>query len=95
MGYDGIFPHEAIREKIEDIRNEELNNSFASHIVYGRGVYNVTGGKDEYKLGQKYAEISRKLSVQYPETAKIFSKISNSYFDQSELERKIAETEVY
>lgn len=94
-GSDGFFPHEAIREKIEEIGNEELMNSFAFAIIYGRGVYNVTGGKDEYKLGEKYAEISRKLSVHYPKTAKIFSIISRNFFYESEHERKIAETEIY
>jgi hypothetical protein len=94
-GSDGIFPHEAIREKIEEIGNEELMNSFAFAIIYGRGVHNVTGGKDEYKLGEKYAEISRKLLVRYQRTAKIFSIISKSFFTESEHERKIAETEVY
>jgi len=94
-GSDGFFPHEVIREKIEEIGNEELMNSFAFAIIYGRGVHNVTGGKDEYKLGEKYAEISRKFSVRYPKTAKIFSIISRSFFNESEHERKIAETEVY
>lgn len=94
-GFDGFFPHEVIREKIEEIGNEELMNSFAFAIIYGRGVHNVTGGKDEYKLGEKYAEISRKLSVRYPKTAKIFSIISRSFFNESEHERKIAETEIY
>ncbi len=94
-GSDGIFPHEAIRDKIEEIGNEELMNSFALAIIYGRGVHNVTGGKDEYKLGEKYAEISRKLSVRYPKTAKIFSIISRSFFNEAEHERKIAETETY
>lgn len=94
-GDDGIFPHEAIIDKIEEIGNEKLINSFAFAIIYGRGVHIVTGGKDEYKLGEKYAEISRKLSVHYPKTAKIFSIISKSFFNESEHERKIAETEIY
>ena len=95
IGSDGIFPHEVIRDKIEDIGNEELIKSFAFAVIYGRGVHNVTGGKDEYKLGEKYAEISRKLSVGYPKTAKIFSIISKSFFNESEHERKIAETEIF
>ena len=95
IGSDGIFPHEAIRDKIEEIGNEELMNSFACAIIYGRGVHNVTGGKDEYKLGEKYAEISRKLSIRHPKTAKIFSIISRSFFNESKHERKIAETEIY
>ena len=94
-GSDGIFPHEAIRDKIEEIGNEELIESFASTIIYGRGAYFATAGKDEYKLGEKYAEISKKLSVRYPKTARIFSDISKSFYSESEQERKIAETEIY
>lgn len=94
-GSDGIFPHEAIRDKIEEIGNEKLLNSFAFSIIYGRGMHNVTDGKDEYKLGEKYAEISRKLSVRYPKTAKIFGIISKSFFNESEHERKRAESDIY
>lgn len=94
-GSDGAFPHETIREKIEEIGNEELINSFASAIIYGRGMYKVTDGKDEYKLGQKYEEISRKYLIRYPKTAKIFSIISRRFFNESEYEKRIAETEIY
>ncbi len=34
-GSDGYFPHEIIREKIEELGNEELIISFASAIIYG------------------------------------------------------------
>ncbi len=94
-GSDGAFPHETIREKIEEIGNEELINSFASAVIYGRGMHNVTGGKDEYKLGQKYGETSRKFSIRYPKTSKIFSIISRRFFNESEHERKMAENEVF
>lgn len=94
-GIDGISPHEIIREKIEEFGNDELINSFALAIVFGRGMYNVTGGKDEYKLGQKYREISRKLSIRYPKTSKIFDIISRDFFRESEHERKRAENELF
>lgn len=94
-GSDGYPSHEAIRDKIEEIGNDELINSFAIAIMNGRGVYMVTGGKDEYGLGEKYAEISKKLYIRYPKTARIFKIISNNYFNESERDRKIAETEIY
>ncbi|EXM40295.1 hypothetical protein RASY3_09475 [Ruminococcus albus SY3] len=94
MGEDGLFPHEAIRDKIEVMANEELISSFASSVLYDRGLFTVTWGKDEYKLGQKYAELSRKLSVRYPKTAKIFRIISKSFLRESELDREIAETDI-
>lgn len=94
-GSDGVFPHEVIRDKIEELGNEELIESFALAIINRRGVYMITGGKAEFKLGQKYAEISQKLSIRYPKTASIFKIISNNYFNESERDRKIAETEIY
>ena len=94
-GTDGVFPHEAIREKIEDIGNNELIDFFALSVLNGRGIHNVTGGKDEYKLGKKYEELSRKLSVMYPKTSKIFQNISRRYFNESKYERKIAESAIY
>ncbi len=94
-GSDGVFPHETIRDKIEELGNEELIESFALAIINRRGVYMVTGGKDEFKMGQKYAEISKKLSIRYPKTARIFRIISNNYFNESERDRKIAETQIY
>lgn len=94
-GSDGIFPHEVIRDKIEEIGNKELIRSFASAIIYGRGVYCVTGGEEEFKLGKKYAQIRQKLSIRYPKTAKIFDIISSNYFDESKRDREIAETEIY
>lgn len=95
IGVDDVFQHELIREKIEEIGNDELINAFADSIIYGRGVYNVTGGKDEYKLGQKYGELSRKFSIRYPKTSKIFNNISKSYLNESEHERQLAENIVF
>lgn len=92
---DDTFPHEVIRNKIEEIGNEELINSFASTIIYGRGVYTLTGGKDEYLLAQKYGELSKKFAVRYPKTSKIFNNISRHYLNESEHDRKIAESDVY
>ncbi len=94
-GSDGLFPHESVREKIEEIGNDDLINAFADSIICGRGVYNITGGKDEYKLGQKYGELSRRFSIRYPKTSKIFNIISRSFFNESEHERKSAENDIY
>lgn len=94
-GTDDLFPHETIREKIEEIGNEELINSFALAIRNKRGIHNVTGGKDEYSLGQKYEKLSKEFAIRYPKTASIFNIISRNYFNESERERRIAESEIF
>ncbi len=95
LGTDGLFPHEAIREKIEEIGNDELIHEFAFAIIYKRGMYPVTAGKGEYALAQKYEKLKKKFEIRYPKTSKIFDIISNSYMDESIQERYAAENEIY
>ena len=95
VGTDGLFPHEAIRDKIEEIGNDELIHGFAFAIINKRGMYTVTAGKDEYALAQKYDELKKKHEIRCPKTSKIFEIISNSYMNESILERQVAENEVY
>ena len=58
-------------------------------------MYTVTAGKDEYALAQKYDELKKKHEIRCPKTSKIFEIISNSYMNESILERQVAENEVY
>ena len=95
IGTDGLFPHEAIREKIEEIGNDELIHEFAFAIIYKRGMHYVTAGKDEYLLAQKYEELKKKFEVHYHKTSRIFDIISNSFMDESLQERQDAENEIY
>lgn len=94
-GSDGFFPHESIREKIEEIGNDELINAFVISIINRRGVHYATGGKDELKLAQKYEDIGKKFAIRYPKTSKIFYNISKIYFRESKSERQIAENEIF
>ncbi|MCR5523966.1 MAG: SMEK domain-containing protein [Clostridia bacterium] len=89
---DGLFPHRIIREKIEEIGNDDLINAFADSVIYGRGMYTVTAGKNEYLLSKKYETIREKLAVHYPKTSKIFSVISDRFLSESKAERRVAET---
>lgn len=95
IGSDGFFPHEYVREKIEEIGNDELIEAFAYSIINGRGVYTVTGGKEELKLSQKYNELSKNLIIRYPITSKIFTFLSDHYLRESKEERELAENEIY
>lgn len=94
IGADGLFPHEAIRDKLEEIGNDELIQAFAFAIIYKRGLHAVTAGKDEYLLAQKYAELKKKFEIHYPKTSRIFDIISNSFLNESVQERQNAENEI-
>ena len=77
------------------IGNDELIHEFAFAIIYRRGMYTVTAGKDEYALAQKYEELKKKHKIHYPKTSKIFDIISNSYMNESIQERYDAENEIF
>lgn len=95
IGTDGFFPHEAIRDKIEEIGTDELIHEFAFAIIYKRGIHTVTAGKDEYVLAQKYEKLKDKFEIRYPKTSKIFDIISKSYMNESVQDCIEAENEIY
>ncbi len=84
IGSDGLFPHESIRLKIEEIGNNDLVCGFVLCVLNGRGGYILTGGKEELELADKFEDLSIKLAIRYPVTAKIFRKLCKCYRQESE-----------
>ena len=48
-----------------------------------------------FAIIEKYGELSKRFAVRYPKTSKIFNIISRHYLNESEHDRKIAESDVY
>ena len=94
-GSDGLFPHEIIREKIEEIGNDKLINAYVCHVLNERGVHYATNGEEELNLSKKYEGICDKLAIKFPKTAKIYRKLSEKYYNESKNERLIAENRIY
>ncbi len=94
-GGDGLFPHEFIREKIEEIGNDKLINAYVCHVLNERGVHYATNGEEELTLSKKYEDISVNLAIKFPKTAKIYRKLSERYYSESKNERIIAENRIY
>lgn len=92
-GRDGYYPHESIREIIEELQDEELRNSYEIAEHNKRGVYSPNAGKTEKEMALRYKENADEIRVLYSESAKIYDDLYNSYYRESEAERRRAEDE--
>jgi len=95
VGKDGYYPHEAVRKIIEDISEDNLRASYRTAEINKRGVYSPDAGKTEKEMALKYKENAEEIRILYPESAKIYDDLYNSYWYQSEVERRVAEDGYY
>jgi excisionase family DNA binding protein len=82
VGADGVWPAEPVRDMIERIGSQELENGFLigrlnSRGVTSRGVYD--GGQQERSLAAKYRDWSSITSSTWPRTARILRSIADDY----------------
>lgn len=93
VGEDGYYPHESIRDIIEEFGDESLRNSYIIAECNKRGVYSPDGGRTEKEMARKYKENAKNIRLSYPESAKIYDDLYVRYYEQSKIERKRAEHE--
>ncbi len=87
IGEDGYYPHESVREVIEEIADEELNDAYVTAEYNKRGIYSPNAGVTEKEMSLKYKANADALRLFYTETAKIYDKLYDSYIRQSINER--------
>jgi hypothetical protein len=79
-GADGIWPHEAVREVIEDIGTAKMANGMAIGRYNTRGVvWRKKGGDQERELAAKYQTWSARLASRYPFTAGVLDGLARMY----------------
>lgn len=91
LGFDNIFPHEAVRKIIEKYYSKDLETGFHIEINNQRGVHTATSGVNEKEISNKYLKYANAIKISSPKTAKILLAISKGYQRESELERERAE----
>ena len=81
-GSDGAWPSEPVRDLIERIGSEELENGL--HIgkvnargITSRGVYD--GGDQERQLASQFREWSSQTAGRWPRTSRLLQELSESY----------------
>lgn len=79
---DGIWPHIAVRNLIEKLKNKTIERHIPIGIYNDRGVTSRgmnDGGTLERDLSKKYLEMSKALIAKWPRTASILRSIAESY----------------
>lgn len=92
-GSDGAFPHEFVRELIEELENPIIERGFGVRVFNNRGVTmrSITeGGEQERAIAQRYEDFARKCADS-PRTAKMLRGISERYFADAKREDSSAE----
>ena len=93
IGEDGYYPHESVRDIIEELEDDKLRSSYVSAECNKRGVYSPDAGRTEKEMALRYKQNADGVSTIYPETAKIYYSLYERYHYQSEAERRRAEDE--
>ena len=85
------YPNNDVRDIIEELEDDKLRSSYVSAECNKRGVYSPDAGRTEKEMALRYKENADGVRTIYPETAKIYYSLYESYYYQSEAERRRAE----
>ncbi|HVJ26903.1 MAG TPA: HigA family addiction module antitoxin [Vicinamibacterales bacterium] len=84
-GADGIWPHEAVRDVLEDLGTEEIARGVSLGLYNDGGAeWRGEGGDQERTKAETYRASSRQLAGKYPFTARMLRDIAKMYDDNAE-----------
>ena len=87
-GTDGIFPHESIRDLLEQFDSDELDLQIYIAYINDRGARVVLlDGSDQMQKAAKFIADAQALSISYPHTAAILQKIADDYRREGKRDR--------
>lgn len=93
-GADGIWPCEAVREVVEVLRSEQLDNGLQIGRINARGVVvrdPLAGGEVERQLATAYRSDASKLSARWPRSAAVLRGLADSYEQEARWHDESAE----
>jgi hypothetical protein len=93
-GPDGVWPHPAVRDLIEDMASVELERGFEIAVYNSRGVVSKAlreGGVQERQLADRYAGFAGAIADQWPRTAAMLRRIADGYRAEGHREDQEAE----
>jgi hypothetical protein len=93
-GTDGFWPHEALRDLIEDLRSEKIETGIIIGISGSRGVINRSffeGGAQEKAIAERFINNAKILSDNWPRVARLMKKIADNYEFEARREDRRAE----
>ena len=90
-GADGIFPHEFVRDILEEYHDDNLIEEIVCGKINTSGVRTVMDGVDEQRVADAYRKCAQPLEIVYPETAKILKSLAEYYEGLAKSDRLYAE----
>ena len=81
-GEDGFWPHEVVRQLLEEVQSEELETGIAIEVVNSRGVTTrgpLDGGSQERVLASGYAEAAQALLPNWPRAAAVLTMLAAGF----------------
>lgn len=93
-GPDGVWPHPAVRELIEEAMSPELEDGIAVAVYNARGMVSKNpfeGGGQERTLVSRYDGFAKNLADRYPRTSAILQRLADGYRAEARQEDQEAE----
>lgn len=91
---DGSWPHSAVRDQIERLASNEIDQGFDSGVFNSRGVTTrslTEGGLQERNLADRYEGFAKRADLKWPRTAALLRHLAQTYRDQARREDASAE----
>lgn len=82
IGKDKIWPHEAVRDAIEQCESLEIETGIISGLVNHRGVSSRAwgeGGEQERAIAEKYRRQAEQIRYDWPRTSSMVLCIAENY----------------
>jgi hypothetical protein len=94
MDDDGTWPTLPVRNAIEKLASEKIENGFWTGILNKRGVTTrspLEGGKQEYELADRFDDLARNIQDRWHRTAVVLRSVAETYRAQGRREDEEAE----
>jgi hypothetical protein len=80
IGEDGVWPAELVRDVIDRIASEALDDGFRVGVYNARGaVWRGPGGQQERELAEKYRRWAGQIAGRWPRTGALLRRIAQIY----------------
>ena len=82
-GADGFFPHDTIRELLEEINNDDVDRNMVVTYINNQNAHAVTDGSELKEKAKRFIEMADRLAISYHHTAAILRSIGQDYMRES------------
>jgi addiction module HigA family antidote len=80
VGADGVWPHEGVRQALEETGSDEMAKGMSIGLYNQRGAhFRAPSGDAERELAAKYRNWSKQIALESPFTSRLLERIARTY----------------